>query len=67
VDRETDPAMERISEEMFAGYHQMQHFITESTWDHRELLNKLALDVSANLPRQKLTGLIIDGSGWKKK
>ena len=55
--------MERISEEMFAGYRQMQHFITESPWDYRELMDKIAPDVSGSLPRRKLPGLIIDESG----
>ena len=59
--------IERISEEMFANYHQMQHFITVSPWDYRELMDKVALDVSRNLPQRKLTGLIIDESGWEKK
>jgi SRSO17 transposase len=59
--------IERISEDMFANYHQMQHFITESPWDYRELIDQVALDVSGRLPRQKLTRLIIDESGWEKK
>ena len=59
--------IERISEEMFANYHQMQHFISESPWDHRELMDKAALDVSRSLPSKKLTSLIIDESGWEKK
>ena len=58
--------IERISEEMFANYHQMQHFITVSPWDYRELMDKVALDVSRSLPQRKLTGLIIDESGWEK-
>ena len=59
--------IERISEEMFANYHQMQHFISDSPWDHRSLIDQVALDVSRSLPKQKLTGLIIDESGWEKK
>jgi len=59
--------IERISEKMSSDYHQMQHFITESPWDHRELIDKAALDVSGSLPNRKLTGLIIDESGWEKK
>jgi SRSO17 transposase len=59
--------IERISEEMFANYHQMQHFISDSPWNHRELIDKVALDVSRSLPKRKLTGLIIDQSGWEKK
>lgn len=59
--------IERISEELGADYHQMQHFITESNWDANEVINKSALDVSTVLPKRKLTGLIIDESGWIKK
>jgi SRSO17 transposase len=59
--------IERISEEMFANCHQMQHFITESPCDYRELTDQVAPDVSGSHPRQKLTGLIIDESGWEKK
>jgi SRSO17 transposase len=59
--------IERISEEMFADYHQMQHFISESPWDHRQLLDQVARDVSCSLPKRKLTGLIIDESGLEKK
>ena len=59
--------IERISEEMFANYHQMQHFITESPWDSRILMDQVSLDVSCSLAKRKLTGLIIDESGWEKK
>lgn len=59
--------IERISEEMFANYHQMQHFITESNWDYRALMDQVSRDVSHSLPKRKLTGLIIDESGWEKK
>ena len=45
---------------MFATYHQMQHFISDSPWDHRALMDQVALDVSCSLPHRKLTGLIID-------
>ena len=51
--------IERISEEMFVNYHLMQHFISESPWDHRELMDQISLDVSRSLPKKKLTGLII--------
>ena len=59
--------IERISEEMFANYHQMQHFITESNWDYRALMDQVSRDVSKSLPQRKQTGLIIDESGWEKK
>lgn len=45
----------------------MQHFITESKWDERELIDQVYREVSSVLPKRKLTGLIIDESGWVKK
>jgi SRSO17 transposase len=52
---------------MDVHYHSMQHFITESPWNHRSLLNKVSQEVSSILPQSKLTGLLIDESGWEKK
>lgn len=45
----------------------MHHFISESTWDASGVMDKVAKDVSKALPKQKLTGLLIDESGWEKK
>jgi len=45
----------------------MQHFITESKWDGRMVIDQVAGEVSKSLPKKKLTGLIIDESGWVKK
>jgi SRSO17 transposase len=59
--------IERISEKLEANYHQMQHFITESEWDYRLVIDKVAKEVSNILPKTKLTGLLIDESGWVKK
>lgn len=59
--------IERVSAEMFANYHQMQHFISDSPWDYRALMDQVAVDVSRSLPKRKLTGLILDESGWEKK
>jgi SRSO17 transposase len=59
--------IEQISEDMGVDYFQMQHFITESNWDSRMLIDQVARDVSKTLPKRKLTGLIIDESGWVKK
>lgn len=59
--------IEQISEDTCTDYHQMQHFITESKWDTREVINQVADDVSTVMPTRKLTGLIIDESGWVKK
>lgn len=59
--------IERISEDLDANYHQMQHFITESNWDARSVIDQFSREVSSILPKKKLTGLIIDESGWVKK
>ncbi len=59
--------IERISEELQFDYNQMQHFITDSNWDAREVINQAARKVSNVLPKRKLTGFIIDESGWVKK
>jgi len=59
--------IERISEDLDANYHQMQHFITESNWDERSVIDQVSREVSSKLPKRKLAGLIIDESGWVKK
>lgn len=59
--------IERISEDTGVDYFPMQHFITESNWDARELIDRVAVNVSSILPKRKMTGLIIDESGWVKK
>lgn len=59
--------IECISEDLDANYHQMQHFITESNWDVRSVIDQVSWEVSSTLPKRKLTGLIIDESGWVKK
>ena len=59
--------IEKLSETMNSNYFQMQHFITESTWSGRDLIDQVAKEVNALLPKRKLTGLIIDESGWVKK
>jgi SRSO17 transposase len=45
----------------------MHHFISDSDWDARAVIDQVAKDVSQSLPRQTLTGLLIDESGWVKK
>lgn len=59
--------IERISEALNADYHKMQHFITESNWDARSVIDQVAKQVDQSLPNRKLTGLLIDESGWVKK
>jgi len=59
--------IEKLSETMDSSYYQMHHFITESTWSGRKLIDQVAKEVNFLLPKGKLTGLIIDESGWVKK
>lgn len=59
--------IERISEDQRVDYFQMQHFITESNWDARGVIDQAAGTVSSVLPKRKMTALIIDESGWVKK
>ena len=59
--------IERISETLEADYHKMQHFITESDWDARSVIDEVSRHVNQVMPRRKLTGLLIDESGWVKK
>lgn len=59
--------IERISETLDAEYHAMHHFISDSNWDARAVIDQVAKDVSQSLPKKTLTGLLIDESGWVKK
>jgi hypothetical protein len=52
--------IERISEDQGLDYFQMQHFITESIWDARSVIDQAAETVSSVLPKRKMTALIID-------
>lgn len=59
--------IERISEKLDTDYHVMHHFISDSQWDARSVMDQVSKDVSQSLPKQTLTGLLIDESGWEKK
>lgn len=59
--------IERISETLELDYHALHHFISDSNWDARAVMNQVAKDVSQSLPKYTLTGLLIDESGWVKK
>ncbi len=60
--------IEQISDSLEeSDYFQLQHFITESNWDARDAIDLAARQTSKTLPRQKLTGLIIDETGTVKK
>lgn len=60
--------IEQISDTLaIANYYQLQHFITESNWDERDVIDLTARQTSEALPKRKLTGLIIDETGGVKK
>jgi len=59
--------IERISETLDTDYHKLQHFISESTWDARSVIDQVSIHVSGMMPYDTLTGLLIDESGWVKK
>lgn len=41
----------------------MQHSISDSNWDARAIVDKVARGIGQLLPQRKLTGLIIDEPG----
>ena len=65
--------MERIEEEVSESkYRSYQHFISNSKWDHEDLISMIALDASSVLKQHKETsgvptGYIIDESSHLKK
>lgn len=60
--------IERVCEsQQDLDYFQAQHFISDSNWDARAVIDKTATDVGNALPKRKLTGLIIDETGTIKK
>jgi SRSO17 transposase len=48
-------------------YHRIQHFISESPWSARELIDSVALDVNELFKTNKSVGLLIDESSEEKK
>ncbi len=59
--------IERISETLDTDYHKLHHFISESTWNARAVIDQVSMNVSGMMPHDTLTGLLIDESGWVKK
>lgn len=50
-----------------SDYFQLQHFISDSNWDYQAAIDIAAKQTRSVLPKQKLTGLIIDETGTVKK
>ena len=44
------------------NYFQMQHFITDSNWDHRDVIDTAAKQTSSSLRKVKLTGYLVEAS-----
>lgn len=60
--------MEHMAEKVpDADGQSLQHFITESDWDEREVLDLLALEADKVLGGEEESCLIIDESGFNKK
>lgn len=49
------------------NYHKLQHFISDSPWNHRVLMDHVALESGKSLNQKKLIGLYLDESGVSKK
>ena len=49
------------------NYHQLQHFISDSPWDHCKVMDYVALESGKSLNQKKLIGLYLDESGVGKK
>lgn len=63
-----DRNIERVCEsQQDLDYFQTQHFISDSNWDARAVIDNAATDVGKAIAKQKLTGLIIDETGTIKK
>ena len=63
-----DKNMERMVEvDADVNLDSLQHFITDSPWSHREVMNHVAQDASQRIGHQHAAGLIIDESGIVKK
>lgn len=61
--------IERMNERIeSSSYHQLQHFISVSPWDHDLVLASVSKDLSGLFEeRGELTGLILDESGHRKR
>ena len=60
--------MERMEETVAgADYQTMQQFLTDSPWDHRAVMDKVALDASALLGGAAPTALLLDETSFAKK
>lgn len=60
--------IEKITETGLAEeYHKMHHFISDSPWSHRELMDWTSKEANKVMPQKKLVGLHLDETGVRKK
>lgn len=60
--------LQRLSETGVCNdYYQLQHFISNSTWDSQELMDRVSREAGSKLTTNKLIGLHIDETGVRKK
>ena len=60
--------IETMSENLPSNdYHRIQHFISESPWSARELMDSVAQDINELFKNEKSVGFIIDESSEEKK
>jgi len=52
---------------MEPNYFQMQYFITDFNWNHRDVIDTAAKQTSSSLRKVKLTGYFVDETGVEKK
>jgi SRSO17 transposase len=50
-----------------AEYYQLQHFISNSPWDHKPVQQSVIQDVHSLFEKRKLVGFYVDESGFVKK
>ena len=61
------PNMERLEEAVpGTDYPCIQQFVTDSTWDHREVMDRVAVEADAILGGHEGSCLLIDESGFAK-
>jgi SRSO17 transposase len=59
--------MERMEEKVpHADEQQLQHMLTDSPWDHRAVIDQVALEADGLLGGHRNSCLLIDESGFKK-
>jgi len=60
--------IESVSEDKhLEPYYRLQHFISDSPWKHRPILDRISKDAYQSMSEDKLIGILLDESGMPKK